>query len=137
MKKGDLLLSGIGDAAVSIWSLRFGIGFRETIGVILLTENKPESPALLSLSIIHKLQTELSAELNALQQHLDTQPAPPQGFPPGRTITMPGQIAAHLGNGLPEAPVVISVGVWPACAATMASTSVSSTSYAGRSGSQR
>src|SRR5262249_27033781 len=33
------------------------------------------------LSFIHNLQTELSAEMNALQQHLDTQPASPQGFP--------------------------------------------------------
>ena len=59
-------------------------------------------PGLLPLSFIHKLQTEMKSQMNALQQGLDAKPALPQGFPTGRTIAPAGQIAAHLGNGLPE-----------------------------------
>jgi hypothetical protein len=44
----------------------------------------------------------MRSQMNALKQRLDAKPAPPQGFPTGRTIAMAGQIAPHLGNGLPE-----------------------------------
>ena len=40
--------------------------------------------------------------MNAFQQGLDAKPAEPSGFPPGRTITFSGQVAAHLGHSLPE-----------------------------------
>src|SRR5215471_21825938 len=40
--------------------------------------------------------------MNALQQGLDAKPALPQGFPAGRPITTPGQIAAHLRDSFPE-----------------------------------
>ncbi len=59
-------------------------------------------PEPLRLTFIHNLQTELKSEMNALQQRLDMEPALPQSFPTGRTITLAGQIAAQLGDGLPE-----------------------------------
>src|SRR5215472_16884238 len=59
-------------------------------------------PELKQLSFIHNLQTEISSQMNALQQRLNVKPAFPQGFPTRRTITLSCQIAAHLGHSLPE-----------------------------------
>ena len=59
-------------------------------------------PPIFSLSFIHKLQTEMKSEMNALKQGLNAKPALPQSFPTRRAITTAGQIATHLGDGFPE-----------------------------------
>src|SRR5579885_983971 len=74
----------------------------DAIVVFPTSFNTVNVPLVRDLTFIHKLQTELSNEMNAFEQGLHPQPANPQGFPAWRTIMTTSQIPSHAGYGLPE-----------------------------------